>query len=370
MSDQVQQSEKSETTIQSDQNLSLSQQTKQRQDQDEEAHMESVSDAFRQYATFARSAREGIVPRIQSLPETQRKVLPPSLIPGTQEYREREETRREAELRNQFFFDCMLVYSGLPNSQQVLRERKVSWTTDEFFDKTCSVLKSIARDWSQDGRSERDSCYKPILEAIATYLPLKTDRDCFSPRICVPGAGAGRLALEICAMGYEVQGNEFSLFMLLASDFILNSGITPQQPYTICPWLVQTKNVCLSTDPVRTVPIPDVDPVQLLFRNDNHAPEFSMTAGEFVSIYNSPKEHHRWHCVASCFFLDTAPCVVEYLQVIHEMLLEGGLLINFGPLLYHWSGPTVRPDDLDEHTYRKKHHSLDKRYLESVDMSW
>lgn len=40
--------------------------------------------------------------------------------------------------------------------------------------------------------------------------------------ILVPGAGLGRLAFEIAKRGYTCQGNEFSLFMLFASNFVLN----------------------------------------------------------------------------------------------------------------------------------------------------
>ena len=40
--------------------------------------------------------------------------------------------------------------------------------------------------------------------------------------ILVPGAGLGRLAFELARHGYMCQGNEFSMFMLLASNFILN----------------------------------------------------------------------------------------------------------------------------------------------------
>lgn len=40
--------------------------------------------------------------------------------------------------------------------------------------------------------------------------------------ILVPGAGLGRLAYELARLGYACQGNEFSMFMLLGSNFILN----------------------------------------------------------------------------------------------------------------------------------------------------
>ena len=40
--------------------------------------------------------------------------------------------------------------------------------------------------------------------------------------VLVPGAGLGRLCFEIANRGYTCQGNEVSLFMLFASNFILN----------------------------------------------------------------------------------------------------------------------------------------------------
>ena len=41
--------------------------------------------------------------------------------------------------------------------------------------------------------------------------------------------------------------------------------------------------------------------------------------------------------MCTCFFIDTAHNVVEYLQTIASCLRPGGTWINFGPLLYHWA---------------------------------
>lgn len=54
---------------------------------------------------------------------------------------------------------------------------------------------------------------------------LRQNLYCSAPqdtKILVPGAGLGRLAFEIARRGYTCQGNEFSLFMLFASNFVLN----------------------------------------------------------------------------------------------------------------------------------------------------
>lgn len=182
----------------------------------------------------------------------------------------------------------------------------------------------------------------------------------------------GRLAFELTRLGYSVQGNDFSLHMLLASDFILNAGIsTPERQLHISPWLLESRNVHNSEDPIRSVQIPDIDPYSIQANDDGTlGPEFSMAAGDFFSIYNHPKEAGQWDCVASCFFLDAVPSVVENLQLIHRMLKPGGLLVNFGPLLFHWSGPAMRPDDESFEAYQHRLNYLDPRYLCSVDICY
>ena len=40
--------------------------------------------------------------------------------------------------------------------------------------------------------------------------------------VLVPGSGLGRLAFDIAKLGFVCEGNEFSLHMLMASNFIIN----------------------------------------------------------------------------------------------------------------------------------------------------
>lgn len=49
-----------------------------------------------------------------------------------------------------------------------------------------------------------------------------------------------------------------------------------------------------------------------------------------------PENRSAFDCVVTCFFLDTAHNVVEYIECIHHCLKPGGHWINLGPLLYHW----------------------------------
>lgn len=41
-----------------------------------------------------------------------------------------------------------------------------------------------------------------------------------------------------------------------------------------------------------------------------------------------------WDCVATCFFIDTAHNVLEYMETIWKILKPGGVWINLGELVF------------------------------------
>ena len=194
-------------------------------------------------------------------------------------------------------------------------------------EKVLTTIKQFVRDWSDEGAEERDMCYKPIVDEIRNlYPPEKYNPSDIS--ILVPGAGLARLMVELAKFGYTIQGNEWSLFMLIASNYILNKC---QGTYhtTIYPFVHQSCNNMSAEDQIRSVQIPDVDPTQL-----PPTINFSMNAGNFTEIYD---EANQWDCVATCFFIDTANNIVSYIETINNILKPGGYWINLGPLLYHFA---------------------------------
>ena len=68
----------------------------------------------------------------------------------------------------------------------------------------------------------------------------------------------------------------------------------------------------------------------------------SMSASDFLLLYGSEEQKDGFDAVATVFFLDTAPNVIRYLEVIRNCLRPGGLLINVGPLLWHFEGNVPR----------------------------
>lgn len=125
-------------------------------------------------------------------------------------------------------------------------------------------------------------------------------RDISKIRILVPGAGLGRLAYELAYRGYYCEGNECSLFMLVASNFVLNKCIVDNQ-YTGYPWVHQFVNNLSRKDQVRKntpsifmsitncnwmlilqvmpVTFPDVSPTKAKPKGG-----FNMVAGDFLQV--------------------------------------------------------------------------------------
>lgn len=103
-------------------------------------------------------------------------------------------------------------------------------------------------------------------------------RDISKVKILVPGAGLGRLTYELAYRGYYCEGNEFSLFMLVASNFVLNKCIAENQ-YTLYPWVSQYVNNASRKDQTMPIAFPDVSPTKAKPKGG-----FNMVAGDFLQV--------------------------------------------------------------------------------------
>ncbi|KAK1303986.1 hypothetical protein QJS10_CPB11g01590 [Acorus calamus] len=139
-------------------------------------------------------------------------------------------------------------------------------------DKVRCIIRNIVRDWAPEGKKERDQCYKPILDELDRLFYGRCED---SPPSClVPGAGLGRLALDIS---------------------------------------------CLDNDQLRPVTFPDIHPASAGITEG-----FSMCGGDFIEVYNDPCQEATWDAVVTCFFLDTAHNIVEYIEIISKILKDDG----------------------------------------------
>lgn len=198
------------------------------------------------------------------------------------------------------------------------------------FDRIKTTLKQIMRDWSALGADERDAAYGPVLAALeASFEPDKRA----GVKVLVPGCGLGRLVWECFSAGFDVEGNEFSLYMLMVSSFILNScaDCGPNQfQYRVFPFIHERDNVLDWADVEREVKFPDV----IIHNTRNEGGAMNMAMGEFLHVYREP---NQFDAILSVFFIDTAHNIADYIEQFHRIMKPGAKWINNGPLLYHFA---------------------------------
>ncbi|KAK4056676.1 hypothetical protein OIO90_002228 [Microbotryomycetes sp. JL221] len=201
--------------------------------------------------------------------------------------------------------------------------------TEAEHERLRSTLRQCVRDWSDAGKEERDSVYVPILEALDESFRNFDRAARANMRVLVPGAGLARLPWEIIRLGFSCQANEFSLYMIIASSLFLNNAERIDQ-YTLYPHVHTFSNTRNKQDLLKAITLPDV------LATDTNASQgdFSFAAGDWLEIYGNDED--SWDSVITCFFIDTARNIVEYLELIWKVLKPGGKWVNCGPTLWHF----------------------------------
>ncbi|KAK6152937.1 hypothetical protein DH2020_012576 [Rehmannia glutinosa] len=171
-------------------------------------------------------------------------------------------------------------------------------------DKVRCIIRNIVRDWAAEVSVNVTSAISQFLMNLNNFFLIVLETGAVSvivfyqdpPACLVPGAGLVRLALEIS---------------------------------------------CLDNDQLRPVSVPDIHPASAGITEG-----FSMCGGDFVEVYNDPSQVGVWDAVVTCFFLDTAHNIVEYIEIISKILKDGGVWINLGLLLYHFADMYNQEDDM------------------------
>lgn len=223
------------------------------------------------------------------------------------------------------------------------------------YDSSEQVIAHIVRDWTLLGEKLRKSTYQWCQTQLQLWAPTKQNP------VLVPGAGLGRLAFDISKAGYSVEANEYSLVMASAAHAVLSKGVSGKVHPFATDYFVNEVN---SETRYKSVVFPDWDTPHLV-KTKRHVGSLSYTVGDFVELYSAPYAVNCYGAIVTCFFLDTATNVYEYLSVIHNLLKGGVIWINVGPLQWH-SNAKIRPsiDELrmliDSMGFNVKHWAVDK----------
>lgn len=203
--------------------------------------------------------------------------------------------------------------------------------TSNDLEKAQSTLRQFYRDWSAEGAEEREACYGPVIRAIRKERLVRSGS---KMRVLVPGAGLGRLVFELCCEGCDTEGNEISFHQLLASSYILNH-CRDENEHTLFPWIHSFSNHKSRSNHLKSVQVPHIHAGTTLGAVED-AGEMSMSASDFLFLYGNEEQRDTFDVVATVFFLDTAPNIIRYIEAVRNCLRRRGLLINVGPLLWHF----------------------------------
>ena len=199
---------------------------------------------------------------------------------------------------------------------------------NEYSTLNYAVFMYISRDWTTNRKKERQEHYSPIIEAVKKYIPSQS-------KILLPGAALLRLGYELAKLGYNIDANDYNFLNVILCDYLFNYSKMNQ--FSFRPLIRSFSNYLSEDDVFRKFSFPD-DNIDLKGKG-----KLTMAAGDFTKIYNDKENYYD--CVITCFFIDTAKNVIEYIEVIEKVLKKGGIWINFGPLSYHWVGiqniPTI-----------------------------
>ncbi|EEQ33711.1 uncharacterized protein MCYG_06530 [Microsporum canis CBS 113480] len=183
-----------------------------------------------------------------------------------------------------------------PQTQEAEGRGDVNWhdrATSSDVSKANSTIRQLYRDWSAGGAGERESCYGPVMRDLQAEFG---EKPAPGTRVLIPGAGLGRLFKKVLVPdvhpGSAVRGYE---------EAEETAGATGGRK--------ETKKMTGT---------------------------MSMTAADFLLLYNEESNREAFHAVATVFFIDTAPNLIRYIQTVHHCLRPGGIWTNVGPLLWHF----------------------------------
>ena len=284
------------------------------------------------------------------------------------------------------------------DNQQEARKSSSASGAPASYDSVAQVVAHLVRDWSELGAPVRQSLYHWCRSALREYINKKDTESATTRReqqqqqslsILVPGAGLGRLAWELAILdGHHVQALEVSLGMAAAASFVFHKQQQQQQQQDeeqvkLCPYLHDGfQNQVHADDRYESVVIPDVK--DLWSTRTDHSETcvtgtLSYTVASFESLSTLPEMKASFDAIVTCFFLDTATNLFQYLDIIQDMLKddddnnnEGGssLWINVGPLQWHANAllPGIAANELQEvlldQDFEILHWSIDDQPME------
>ena len=211
-----------------------------------------------------------------------------------------------------------------------IKENSSPNQTENPYTLNWAVFLYILRDWTSERKRERDINYIPIINMVQKYVKPGS-------KILIPGAALLRLGWELAKMGYNIDANDYYYYNVILCDYLFN--YSKRNQFSFQPFIRSFSNFETEDTVFKKYSFPDED---INFHLEGKG-KMTMLCGDFVKLYDDKSNYYD--CIVTCFFIDTAKNIFEYVEIIERILKKGGIWVNFGPLSYHWVGhqdiPTI-----------------------------
>ena len=194
-------------------------------------------------------------------------------------------------------------------------------------------LKCLKRDWTTESEKEREFSYGRTLNQLKKYINFD-DKELMTKnnyKVLVPGTGCSRMTYELAKRGFEVECNDFSYIFIMCDDYLFNRS--HKNEFQICPKINAFEGCLTEEDALKKYSIPDVDIKQELIKAN--AKKIIFTKGDFYSLYKDKED--CYDVIITLFFIDIAKNIIEYVELIQNMLKKGGVWISLGCFDYYYS---------------------------------
>ena len=195
------------------------------------------------------------------------------------------------------------------------------------------VMKCLMRDWTVESKPERDNNYGMVLKEVKKYFNYDDKNLMQTKKIkaLVPGTGCCRLGFELAIRGFDVEVNDFCFIYILCDDYLFN--YSHKDEFQFCPSIHSFSNSYTESAVLKKYSFPDVNIREELTKNG--AKPIIFTKGDFLLKFKGTKD--QYDLVVTLFFIDVSKNIVEYVEIMHDLLKQGGVWINLGCLDYYHS---------------------------------
>jgi len=194
-------------------------------------------------------------------------------------------------------------------------------------------MQCLMRDWTLESKPERDNNYGNVLKEVKKYFNYddKTLMKKNNYKALVPGTGCSRMAFELAKRGFEVEANDFCFIYILCDDYLFN--YSHKNEFQFCPGIHSFSSSYNEASVIQRYSFPDVDIREELEKSE--AKPITFIKGDFLLKYKGIKD--QYDLIVTLFFIDVSKNIIEFVEIMHDLLKKGGIWVNLGCLDYYHS---------------------------------